>query len=151
MLLHFYLSLCLHNPFTVSELSWLKYVKEKFKFTNFTKCLANWLFEIVGWGKTGLAHSPPPPPLGSNLSIYLSVPGLNYSYTKSEHSWLTYLKEKFKLQSFSQMILLNRLWGKTGSVHSFPPLLFSNLSIYLSVFRFNLLLHCFWTLMIVLS
>ena len=42
-------------------------------------------------------------------------------------------------------------WGKTGPAHSFPPLLFSNLSIYLSVFRFNLLLHCIWTLMIVLS
>ena len=33
MLLPFYLSLRLHNPFTVSELSWLKFVKEKFKFT----------------------------------------------------------------------------------------------------------------------
>ena len=32
-----------------------------------------------------------------------------------------------------------------------PPLLFSNLSIYLSVLRFNLLLHCIRTLMIVLS
>ena len=28
-------------------------------------------------------------------------------------------------------------WGKTGPAHSFPPLLFSNLSIYLSVFRFQ--------------
>ena len=35
-LLPFYISLRLHNPFTVSELSWLKCVKEKFKFT---KCL----------------------------------------------------------------------------------------------------------------
>ena len=85
-----FLSLCLYNLFTVSELSWLKYFKEKFKFTNFAKCLAIWFFEKVGWGKTRPAHS-------------------------------------------------------------FPPLLFSNLSIYLSVFRFNLLLHCIWTLMIVLS
>ena len=90
MLLPFYLSLCLHNPFTVSELSWLKYVKEKFTFTNFTECLANWLFEIFGRGKTRLAHSP-------------------------------------------------------------PPLLFSNLSINLSVFRFKLLLHYIWTLIIYLS
>ena len=103
----------------------------------------------MGWGKTGPAHSfPPPPPLGSNLSIYLSVLGLNYSYTESEHSRLTYLKEKFKLQAFNQMILLNREWGKTGLAHSFPPLLLSNLSIYLSVLRFDLLLHCIWTLMI---
>ena len=91
----------------------------------------------MGWGKTGPAHSFPPPPLGSNLSIYLSVLGLNYSYTESEHSWLTYLKEKFKLQAFSQMILLNRGWGKTGPANSFPPLLFSNLSIYLSVLGLN--------------
>ena len=69
----------------------------------------------MGWGKTGPAHSfPPPPPLGSNLSIYLSVLGLNYSYTESEHSWLTYLKEKFKLQAFSQMILLNRGGERLG-------------------------------------
>ena len=61
-----------------------------------------------------------PPPLSSNLSIYLSVLGLNYSYTESEHSWLTYLKKKFKLQAFSQMILLNRGWGKTGPAHSSP-------------------------------
>ena len=77
-----------------------------------------------------------PPPLHWVLTlIYLSVLGLNYSYTESEHSWLTYLKEKFKLQAFSQMILLNRGWGKSGPAHSFPPLIFSNLSIYLSVFR----------------
>ena len=87
----------------------------------------------MGWGKTRPAHSFPPP-LSSNLSIYLSVLGLNHSYTEYEHSWLTYLKEKFKLQAFSQMILLNRGWGKTAPAHSFPSLLFSNLSIYLSVF-----------------
>ena len=75
----------------------------------------------MGWGKTGPAHSFPHPPLGSNLSIYLSVLGLNYSYTESEHSWLTYFKEKFKLQAFSQMILLNRGWGKTWPAH-FSPL-----------------------------
>ena len=50
---------------------------------------------------------------------------------KKWHRMLTYLKEKLKLQAFSQMILLNRGWGKTGPAHSFPPLLFSNLSIYL--------------------
>ena len=68
----------------------------------------------MGWGKTGPAHSFPPPPLGSNLSINLSVLGLNYPYTESEHSWLTYLKEKFKLQAFSQMILLNRGGERLG-------------------------------------
>ena len=57
---------------------------------------------------------------------------------------------EIKVTSIQQMILLNRGWGKTGPAHSFPPLLFSNLSIYLSVLRFNLLLHCILTLMIVL-
>ena len=42
-------------------------------------------------------------------------------------------------------------WGKTGLAHPFPPPLLSNLSIYLSVFWFKLLLHCIWTLMIDLS
>ena len=42
-------------------------------------------------------------------------------------------------------------WGKTKPAHSFPPLLFSNLSTYLSVFRFKLLLHYIRTLMIDLS
>ena len=105
--------------------------------------LANCMFPLKsGVGKDWAGPFSPPPPLGSNLSIYLSVLGLNYSYTEYEHSLLTYLKEKFKLQAFSQMILLNRGWGKTGPAHSFPTLLFSNLSIYLSVFRFNLLLQC---------
>ena len=141
-------SLGLTYSCTVSEHSWLSCPKEKFKLR---KHLANCMFLLKsGMGKDWPAHSFPPP-LGSNLSIHLSVLGLNYIYTESEHSWLTYLKEKFKLQAFSQMILLNRGWGKTGPAHSFPPLLFSYLSIYLSVLRFNLLLHCIWTLMIVLS
>ena len=90
----------------------------------------------MGWGKTGPAHSSPPPSImGCNLSIYFSALGFNYSYTESEHSWLTYLKEKFKLQSFSQMILLNRGWGKTGPAHSFPP----QKSSYLSIYLFSLL------------
>ena len=136
----------LNYSYTESEHSWLTYLKEKFKLQSFSQMI----LLNRGWGKTVPAHSFPPL-LFSNLSIYLSVLGLNYSYTESEHSWLTYLKEEFKLQSFSQMILLNRGWGKPGPAHSFPPLLFSNLSIYLSVLRFNLILHCIWTLMIVLS
>ena len=120
--------------------------KEKFKLI---KHLANCMFLLnSGVGKDWASPFFPPPPLGSNLSIYLSVLGLNYSCTVSEHSWLSCPKEKFKLQAFSQMILLNRGWGKIGPAHSFSPLLFSNLSIYLSVLRFNLLLHCIWTLMI---
>ena len=58
---------------------------------------------------------------------------------------------EIRVTSIQQMILLNRGRGKTGPAHISPPLLFSNLSIYLSVLRFNLLLHCIWTLIIVLS
>ena len=115
-------SLGLTYSCTESEHSWLSCPKEKFKLR---KHLANCMFLLnSGVGKDWAGPffpSPPPPPLGSNLSIYLSVLGFNYSYTKSEHSWLTYLKEKFKLQAFSQMILLNKGWGKTGPAHSFPP------------------------------
>ena len=49
--------------------------KERIKFSNQTFFLYCY---IVGWGKTGPAHSlppppPPPPPKCSDLSIYLSV------------------------------------------------------------------------------
>ena len=145
--LSIYLSvLGLNYFYTESEHSWLTYLKEKFKLQQFSQMI----LLKRGWGKTGPAHSFPPL-LFSNLSVFLSVFRLNLFLHWIWNSWLTYLKEKFKLQSFSQMILLNRGWGKTGLAHSFPPLLFSNLSVFLSVFRFNLLLHCIWTLMIVVS
>ena len=142
MWLPFYLSLCLHNPFTVSELSWLKYVKEKFKFTNFTKCLANWLLEIMGWGKTRPAHSFPPL-LFSNLSIYLSV------FRNLLLPWLSCPKEKFKLRKHlaNCMFLLNSRVGKDWADPFFPPSLIFRSSIYRFVFRFMLLFHSILTFM----
>ena len=112
--LSIYLSVLRFNIlFTVSEHSWLSCPKEKLKLR---KHLAN-----CNWGGERLGRPIlSPPPLGSNLSIYLSVHGLNYSYTESEHSWLTYLKRKFKLQAFSQMILLNRGVGKDWAGPFFP-------------------------------
>ena len=68
-----------------------------FLIANFTKCLANWFFKMVGWGKTRPAHSFP-------LHYFLTFQficqsfGLN-SYTVSEHSLWTHPKEKFKLTS----------------------------------------------------
>ena len=47
----------------------MTYSKERIKFSNQTFYLYCY---IVGWGKTGLAHSFPPPKC-SDLSIYLSV------------------------------------------------------------------------------
>ena len=97
-----------------------------------------------GVGKDWASLFSPPLPLGSNLLINLSVLGLNFSYTESEHSWLTHLKEKFKLQAFSQMILLNRGVGKDWACPFFPPTppkcyflsiylyLYTTLSLYLS-------------------
>ena len=125
-------SLGLTYSCTVSEHSWLSCPKKKFKLR---KHLANCIFLLnSGVGKDCAGpFFPPPPSLGSNLSIYLSGLGLNYSYTESEHSWLTYLKEKFKLQTFSQMILLNRGGERLGRPILSPPPLGSNLSINLSV------------------
>ena len=171
-------------------------------------------FTLVSFsaGKEWASHILPPLHCFPTFQFICQSFGLNYSYTESEHSRLTYPKEKFKLQAFSQMILLNRGvgkdwaspfspppptppkcyflsiyhylyttlslylsshddlnvsrrnpsllkanfikclatcnwffkiegWGKTRPAHSFPPPLFPNLSIYLSVFWFKLLLH----------
>ena len=103
-----------------------------------------------GWGKTGPAHSFPPL-LFSDLSTYLSVLRFNLLLHWIWTLMIDKSQGEIQVTSIQQMILLNRGWGKTGPAHSFPPLLFSNLSIYLSVLRFNLLLHCILTLMIVLS
>ena len=67
----------------------------------------------MGWGKTGPAHSSPLHCFPTFLFICQTF-GLNYSYTESEHSWYTNPKEKFKLQAFSQMILLNRGGERLG-------------------------------------
>ena len=76
--LSFYLSfqffgLC--SSLNVSKQFWMTYSKVRIKFSNLQ---VYWYFYFVGWGKTGPAHSSPPPPpsimFGSfNLLFSLSV------------------------------------------------------------------------------
>ena len=80
--LSFYLSfqsfgLC--NSLNVSEQFWMTYSKVRIKFSILQ---VYWYFYFVGWGKTGPAHSFPPPPLsimlGSfkllfSLSVYVTL------------------------------------------------------------------------------
>ena len=91
------------------------------------------------------------PPL-QNLPIYL------FSLLDYATLWM-YLNNfewpipKWELSFLAyKFIGTSTLWGgeRLGRPILSPPLLFSNLSIYLSVLRFNLLLHCIWTLMNVL-
>ena len=78
----------------------------------------NWYFYIVGWGKTGPAHSfPPPKCLGS---FYLSSRLLDYVIL------LLYLNSLDLYQAENQVFKPTGLfvivgWGKTGPAHSFPP------------------------------
>ena len=72
--------------------------KERIKFSNQTFYLYCY---IVGWGKTGPAHSPPPPPL-QNVLIFLFIFqsfSLCYSFTVSEDLWMTHSKEIIKFSN----------------------------------------------------
>ena len=73
--------------------------KERIKFSNQTFYLYCY---IVGWVKTGPAHSSPPPPKCSDLSIYLSVFQFMlffYCFTVSEDLWMTHSKEIIKFSN----------------------------------------------------
>ena len=59
-------SLC--YSFTVSEELRMNYSNERVNFSNLQ---TYWYFHIMGWGKTGPAHSFPPPK-HSDFSFYLS-------------------------------------------------------------------------------
>ena len=91
----------------------------------------NWYFYIVGWGKTGPAHSfPPSEMLGS---FYLSSRLLDYVIL------LLYLNSLDLHQAENQVFKPTLLfvivgWGKTGPAHFFPLL---NLSIFYWSFRLS--------------
>ena len=93
-----------------------------FLIANFTKCLANWFFKIVGWGKTRPAHSFPLDYFLTFLFISQSL-GLTYFCIVSEHSWLSCRKEKFKLRKHlaNCMFLLDSGVGKDWAGPFFPP------------------------------
>ena len=77
------------------------------------------LFVIVGWGKTGPAHSFPPP-----QSFDLSIDCLILRFMLLFHCIITFMKDIF--QSENQVFKPSSLfvivgWEKTGPAHSFPP------------------------------
>ena len=131
----------------VSEHSLWTYPKEKFKL----KHIANCMFLPKKWGGERLGR-----PILSPLHCFLTFQficqsfGLKYSYTEFEHSWLTYPKEKFKLQAFSQMILLNRGVGNDwAGPFSPPPPPLQYVTSFLFIFTFTQPFHCIWALMMI--
>ena len=107
-----------------------------------------------GWEKTGPAHSSPLYYFLTFLVISQSL-GLTYSWTVSEHSWLSCPKEKFKFWKHlaNCMFLLNSGMGKDWAGPFFLPLYwvltfqFICQSIYCLVFRFMWLFDCIWTIL----
>ena len=80
-----------------------------------------WYFYIVGWGKTGPAHSFPPP-----KSFALSIDQLVFRFMLLFHCILTLMNDRF--QKENQVFKPNILFvcyivglGKTGPAHSPPP------------------------------
>ena len=105
------------------------------------------LFVIVGWGKTGPAHSFPPP-----KSFDLSIDQLVFRFMLLFHSILTFMKDLY--QSENQvfhptrlLVLLHCGVGKDWAGPFFPPPKSFALSIDQLVFQFMLLFHCILTLM----
>ena len=92
-----------------------------------------WYFYIVGLGKTGPAHSFPPP-----KSFDLSFDQLVFWFMLFFHS--TKVRIKFSIQQDYWYFYIVG-WGKTGPAHSFPPPKSFDLSIDQLVFRFMLLFH----------
>ena len=92
------------------------------------------LFVIVGWGKTGLAHSFPPP-----QSLDRSIDRFVFWFMLLFHCILIFMKDLFQSENqvFNQtrLLVLLHFWvGKTGPAHSFSPPKCIDLYIYLSVF-----------------
>ena len=80
-----------------------------------------WYFYIVGWGKTGPAHSFPPP-----KSFDLSIDQLVFWFMLLFHCILTLMNDRFQRENqvFKPNIFLYCYivgWGKTGPAHSSPP------------------------------
>ena len=91
-------------------------------------------FYIVGWGKTGPAHSFPPP-----KSFDLSIDQLVFRFMLLFHCILTLMNDRFQRENqvFKPNIFLYCYivgWGKNGPAHSFPPPL-QNVLIFLFIFQ----------------
>ena len=111
-----------------------------------------WYFYIIGWGKTGPAHSFPPP-----KSSDLSIDQLVFRFMLLFHCILTLMNDRFQRENqvFKPNILFVLLHCRVGKdwVGPFspppppPPPKCSDLSIYLSVFQLMLFFYCIWRLM----
>ena len=80
-----------------------------------------WYFYIVGWGKTGPAHSFPPP-----KSFDLSIDRFVFRFMLLFHSILTFMKDLYQSENqvFNPTILLVLLHcgvGKDWAGQFFPP------------------------------
>ena len=132
----------------------MTYSKERMMFSNIQ---VYWYFYIVGWGKTGPAHSPPPIKC-FNLSVFWIILLFHCILTLMNNLFL-YLnnfewpnpKRKLSFQT-NKYIAYTVGWGKTGLANSPPhppppPIKCFEGSFYLSVFWIILLFHCILTLM----
>ena len=101
----------------------------------------------MGWGKTGPAHSFPPP-----KSFDLSIDQLVFRFMLLFHSILTFMKDLYQSENQvfnpTRLLVLLHCWvGKDWAGPFFPPPKSFALSIDQLVFRFMLLFHCILTLM----
>ena len=104
------------------------------------------LFVIVEWGKTGPAHSFPPP-----KSFDLSIDQLVFWFMLLFHCILTLMNDRFQRENqvFKPNIFFVLLhcgvgkdWARLDPFSPSPPPKCSDLSIYLSVFQFMLFFYC---------
>ena len=102
--------------------------QREFKFLNQK---VYWYFYIVGWGKTGPAHSFPPPKCW-DLSVY-PLDFWIMLFFCCIWTLLTYTKQRIKFFKPTSLFVIVG-WGKTGPAHSFPPL---NLLIFYWSFRLS--------------
>ena len=80
-----------------------------------------WYFYIVGWGKTGPAHSFPPP-----KSFDLSIDQLAFQFMLLFHSILTFMKDLYQSENQvfnpTRLLVLLHCWvGKDWAGPFFPP------------------------------
>ena len=106
-----------------------------------------WYFYIVGWGKTGPAHSFPPP-----KSFVLSIYQLVFRFMLLFHSILTFMKDLYQSENQvfnpTRLLVLLHCWvGKDWAGPFFPPSLIFRSSIDPFVFQFMLLFHSILTFM----
>ena len=105
------------------------------------------LFVIVGWGKTGPAHSFPP-----SLIFRSSIDHFVFRFMLLFHSILTFMKDLYQSENElfnpTRLLVLLHCWvGMSGPAHSFP---LQNLQIFLLI-SYNCSLSVYVTLSLYLN